>query len=108
MSFERNVLKSARAKIAEPEHWCRGACARSATGRPVYCTPLRTSPRATAFCLEGAIITAARETGEYGYLQFVGELRKFCGDEVADFNDSHSHAEVLAVLDAAIGFRREN
>lgn len=102
---DRNVLEAARGKIAQEGQWCQGSRARSATGRPVICTDIRTSPRAVSFCAEGAIVDAARETGEYGYLHFVRLLEGVCGAPLPDFNDEHSHAQVLALFDRTIRMR---
>lgn len=87
-------LRSARARIATPDRWTQSAAARDSGGRGVEAT----DPSAVCWCLiatlqlsrwlehENALTAVTIETG--GYL--------------AQFNDTHTHAEVLAALDRAI------
>lgn len=52
--------------------WCQGAMARGRTNRPCYIN----SDRAVSFCVEGAIIKAARDSGQFGEQWFVWKVKK--------------------------------
>ncbi len=92
----------ARALIAEERHWCQHHAAVSISGYSVY----PTDRAAVAFCLYGACRRAARDN-PIVTADALMELAAFAPlNERASwpgrFNDTHSHAEVLALLDRAI------
>ena len=91
----REILIAARALIDTPEKWTQFESARNING--VGCHPR--SPDAVCFCTLGAIDRACQDDlNDYKALQ---TLQSIVG-MVANFNDSHTHAEVLAAFDEAI------
>ena len=95
-----SILRPARELIAAPEHWTQRYLALSATGAPV----LPRTDAAICWCSSGALL-------EIGLLHTVNVC--LAGDLLTDnlggmpgalirFNDTHSHAEVLAVWDRTI------
>lgn len=103
------VLKAGRALIDTPEKWTKGVSARMADGRG--CSPW--DDAAVCFCSIGALDRLHRATASYEEAQEALKVLRFVSyvqtgiDEVFRFNDSHSHAEVLAVWDAAIKIAKE-
>jgi hypothetical protein len=100
MDFEKTalVLRAAKSLIATPETWCRGASARNGRGNRVAVE----SPNAVQFCATGAVIKIVR-----------GDAAEFFGPfhvlewsapnwSITEFNDFHSHSEVMAAFDRAI------
>ena len=108
MSDATDVLVAARDLIAEPERWTQGSPARDAQGN-------RTgwgAPAAVCWCAVGAVEKAAESatalSGRRSVLveAAMSELRHAIGRHaIFLFNDSHSHAEVLAAFDKAIAER---
>lgn len=89
------VLEAARNLISDPEHWTIEVCARDKD----YQACGSKDPRATEWCAIGAIVRYAVDP----IIKLIA--RKFLEDIVGDigsYNDSHTHAEVIAVFDAAI------
>ena len=89
-----DVLREARKLIEKPEAWAQGESARDASGRRV---PIQ-DPKAVCFCAVGAIWKVSHES----HSDARRALAQVVGNAVAFFNDSHTHAEVLAAFDAAI------
>lgn len=91
----RETLIKAKALITDPKNWTQGAYARTGDGVPV---PLSHSA-AVCFCSMGAI---RRISGELGapYQALKREIGP--SDMVCEYNDSHTHEEVLALFDKAI------
>jgi hypothetical protein len=92
------TLKAARQLITDPAKWTQGEYARDAYGKEVR----PWSEDARCFCAFGAIQHVTKsEDSEVDYL-----LIKTCFNNfqmsVLDLNDTHTHAEVLALFDAAI------
>ena len=86
------TLKAIRALIAKPESWTQGANARDADGYSVAAT----SNKAVCWCLSGAFSKeSAHDTGARDAL----DLKP---GKMIIFNDNHTHAEVLAMLDRSI------
>ena len=97
-----DVLKAARVRITEPEHWTQGAFARDAGGAEVL---LANDVNATCWCAAGAVSVSAGLFGRVLYESAIKELRRTItgsGFAIGDYNDEHTHAEVLAVFDKAI------
>lgn len=92
------ILKDARALIADEKNWTQGALARGPSGGVVSYK----SSVAVCFCSIGAIERIAKKSTKA--LQVVEKFYRILpsGDGLADFNDSHTHAEVLALFDRAI------
>lgn len=93
------VLREAKAVIPTPAQWTRKVAARDSRGNRV--TPR--NERAVRWCAMGAIEKVAPGDG-LAALEWaaIRALRPHMDDEVPTFNDSHTHAEVLAAFDAAI------
>lgn len=102
------TLVAARALIDSPEKWTTGALARNVEGQP------SSFSEATCFCSIGALRKIRSDTardnidGMFSLFQeAVDVLTEVLYDrglprDIAFFNDSHTHAEVLALFDEAI------
>lgn len=110
-TYDRLLL--ARKKIENPENWTQGELARNINGKPV---PVKDTS-AVQWCLIGAIQHGTNYNSWF-YTEncsiFPSGIRKILntviGTEsthISDFNDSHSHAEVLALLDKAIEMTKD-
>lgn len=101
----RTTLIAARERISEPEHWTQGRSARNAAGQAVG----HNSPDAVAYCALGALAWAANWTvgrDPRSLTLYDQAAKALKGKEtnllIGHFNDSHTHAEVLALFDRAI------
>jgi hypothetical protein len=95
----RDVLVAARALIARPEAWTKGAFARAADGTRLYVGERR---RRRSRCAAGAYLAAGGETDDAGYMALCAAMGGVWA--VSDFNDAETttHADVLAAFDRAI------
>lgn len=96
------ILKGARELISDPTHWTQGVLARYSSGEKAYSTM---EPDAVSWCSLGAMSVATSRCGATAgqMMRSWGILEKFCPDgNISEFNDTHTHAEVLAAFDAAI------
>jgi hypothetical protein len=105
-----DYLLAARAAIAAPENWCTGRfatgqgafCARGAIQLAVFGDPLRGT-------LNHPVLEAVFFSLPAGYLT---EYEKYItldnmqAARVAAYNNTHTHAEVLALFDRAIARQR--
>lgn len=93
------TLQKARDLIADPAHWTQRTAARDAATTPV---PVA-SPYAKSFCTLGAVDRAAG-FDSHGFYDATAFLYQVIGsaESIAQFNDSHTHEEVIALFDAAI------
>lgn len=98
------VLKDARALIADPERHAVHASARDAQGEP--CAPLDTDARSWCACgaidavdQSLAVLAAQRALGDAGARALASGVEGWC---IREFNDTRTHAEVLAKFDQAI------
>ena len=99
------ILATARELIAEPEHWQQGMYASNRDG--LGTAP--TSPGAIKFCIIGAFSRVAWSLDTEADCEAKDVLRKFLGvRNLIEYNDRHSHAEVLAALDGAIEQEKEH
>lgn len=93
------TLKAARELISVPERWTQNIFARDKDGGRID----PQSDEAVCFCSFGAI---ERFTGCKTLTEVEGHLDNVCarlfGTNVISFNDTRTHAEVLALFDAAI------
>jgi hypothetical protein len=94
------VLRAARAQIADRKRWCRGDLAQDADGGLV----LPSSPDARRFCALGALSVA--EGSARGY-EAALLLNAVSGSSIVALNDEGrwgrlAHRRVLAAYDAAI------
>ena len=95
-----DVLKAARVRITKPEHWTQGVLARDANGDQLE---LPRDVNATCWCAVGAL--SAQSFGSALYGDALDALRcTLPGSSFAigDYNDEHTHAEVLALFDTTI------
>ena len=104
------ALKAAKEIIATPEKWCREYYAMDATGACISAL----SEEAVCFCALGALqrvcIVDLDKCNDYGalyadtasvlYRAIKNSIKKFC--DVASFNDTATHADVIAMFDRAI------
>lgn len=93
------VLRTARAKIEKPENWTQGAWARDADQHDM----MPQMAGACSFCAMGAVqfITGESEAF-YVSMQALKRSLETAHVSVLAFNDTHTHAEVLALFDRAI------
>lgn len=93
------ILKDARELIHDPENWTQSAYARNKRGTVVSFE----ANNAVCFCAMGALfrVSPPDETGTV--FKFLRGASKECGSlSPSNFNDHHSHEEVLALFDKAI------
>jgi hypothetical protein len=105
MTSVLETLKRVRGIIDTPEKWCQGFDAVDAHGNMVH----PTSPDACRRCIWGAVIAAYSDFTPYeGYPPAILALRDTMARESlpgygpACFNDNHSHAEMLDLIDRTI------
>jgi hypothetical protein len=95
------ILSRARELISDPKNWVQGIIATDRSGKPSALA----SSATVCFCAVGAL---KRATIEHGYSPLFSitaqiKLSETMGNETTiHFNDTHSHAEVLAKFDEAI------
>lgn len=101
MNTTLEILRRARERLSDPARWTQGAYARDADGF----TTAMYDDDAVCWCLVGAI---SKETNILN-LPWYGDgekavnfLSKQVSTLVSEFNDTHTHGEVLALLDRAI------
>lgn len=94
------ILKAAKALIADPANWTQGVSARGKSGRQVNVD----GRAAVCFCSIGAIKRVCIDSGNfdnyYETVRFVNKIEG--GDGFVVFNDNHTHSEVMALWDRAI------
>lgn len=82
------ILTAARTLIHDPDHWCQG-------------TYVDFRLDGDAYCLSGAIFKIS--AGEYDAAdRSMIQLSEIAHSTVTFFNDTHTHAEVIGLLDQAI------
>ena len=110
----KSILEATLALIERPENWVRGVFARSKPGghelRPQ-------NPKATCFCLKGAMYRATHDLDQHIDAAYraedavVAAIRvidpTYTSVHVIEFNDKHGakaerHAQIVAALQAAI------
>lgn len=95
------VLRRARALIEKPENWTQESYAADAQGNGI------SDPNdgaACRFCSVGAVARVLGIDGSLAEVHHAVKVLNDCTDSggIIDFNDSRSHAELLAVWDDAI------
>ncbi len=98
----REFLQRVRAIISDPSHWTQGALARGADGKSANVTD-----RATCWCLVGAFYATAEEGGVDFFFIEEAMFAVSCrlpdsSISISNYNDTHEHADVIALLDRAI------
>ena len=92
------TLRAARQLISDPAKWTQGVAARNRLGSSV--DPL--AEDAVCFCSIGAIRNVVAEDN-HAFERASDALRSHSPiGVIAGFNDTHTHAEVLGLFDAAI------
>lgn len=96
------VLKEAKQLISKPENWTTGVYARDAEGIKVDTG----NARATCFCSLGAVFFVAKQSKlsfpqRADIIQHIKEANGLTSP-VHEYNDTHTHAEVMALWDKAI------
>ena len=89
-----DALIAARAIIADEAHWTRGDFAKDSMGYSADST----SNEAVCWCSIGALEKAS----DTGSISAMIELNRTVQGSMSEYNDTHSHAEVLAVWDSTI------
>ena len=93
------TLKAARDLISDPARWTQGVQARDEHGDQVP----HNDPIAHCFCIMGAVGRVAVQDTKMDALRVLSKVtRRDFDTSIPDFNDTHTHAEVLALFDAAI------
>ena len=92
------VLREARELIAVPERWTQGGLARDAQGKQA---PGVYNRDAASWCAEGAICKTAG-TFPVARAAFAAVRETLAGAELCEFNDSHTHPEVVSLIDSTI------
>jgi hypothetical protein len=90
------ILRKAKALIDTPEKWTKGSNARSMGGFKVSAY----DESACKFCSIGALSKA--NNGDKRYSDIYYYLDAAMVTRVSAFNDTHTHAEVMAKWDEAI------
>ncbi len=96
----KDILLKARAKIAEPAHWCRGYYAKDILNR--VCE--HDYPGAVAFCAIGAMRNVEPDFNERcNAVDLLDKVsRRLFGHMLVWVNDNRDHEQVLQVFDTAI------
>lgn len=93
------VLRKARALIDKPESWTQGAYARTADGKDL---PPK-DEQACAWCILGAVHQVADGGGvSVDAIETLVKALPTATAHLPNFNDTHTHAEVLSLFDRAI------
>lgn len=95
------ILVKARELIATPERWTQGAYGRF-LGDTFTAERVVTAEHVESFCLIGACLRASGDADLVLDDSRLSALGLGSYGQVLIFNDEHTHAEVLARLDAAI------
>lgn len=111
MTIYRDQLEAVYRLIEDPARWTQEAFAKNAAGEdindgydvndegePLTDEECAAHPDARCWCLYGA----AYKCGIYNNFLLAKSLLLDTTVGIADFNDSHTHAEVLALLTTAI------
>lgn len=90
------ALTKARELISDPVRWTQGEMARDSRGEQESAC----SEAAVKWCALGAIIRTAGSSAVE--MSATITLNRLLRGSIAEYNDTHSHSEVLALFDAAI------
>lgn len=94
------ILIKARDLIADPAQWTQHANARDEEGISTNTF----SEQATCWCSDGALVKASNQPENHSEYQRAGAALKEAagGQSYVEFNDTHTHAEVMTMFDTAI------
>jgi hypothetical protein len=98
-----SLLTRARKRIEAPERWTQGHEALDANRRSVG----PTTAAACQWCATGSLLCESESWSAYekAWWQLNGALDD--DDSVIMFNDTHTHAEVIAAFDRAISLAKD-
>jgi len=109
----KEILTSARNRIANPANWTQHTNARRADGEPVAVT----DPTACCWCAMGSLLYEYRARGHSDASNEIfcaaddlldkAALELFHSSSYIALNDTHDHAAVLAVYDRVIELAQE-
>ena len=105
MKTTLEILTQARELLSDPARWTQGVLAQCADGA----TTCPNDPDAVCWCFHGALYRAAgiAEYRKDSARRAYALLRQHLGGELlSTFNDTHTHAQVLAALDHVIAQER--
>jgi head-tail adaptor len=91
-----DILRVARARIADPKNWTTGTYARDAAGKPVKAW----DREATCWCAIGAVHSISSSIG--AEILLIRAAHDVARKRIVEVNDAGIHADVLTVFDAAI------
>ena len=94
----KEILTEARSLITDPDKWTKGVFARTADHHRAA-VPFEAD--ATCWCAWGALENAYGGFVNNDHPAYVS-LREAMGGGVANFNDDHTHPEVIGAFDRAI------
>lgn len=96
----KEILVQLRALLDKPEHWTQSQMARNVNSAPVD----PTSEEATQWCMAGGLckITSNKTGTSMYYILARDAISAVVSTRVVNFNDSHTHADVLAAIEEAI------
>lgn len=96
------ILKQAKALIADEKNWTQGAAARNEKGQIAYSL----DPDATCWCSFGAVSKTTEgdlPANGLAHNQLYDTLEKeFNCTSISEYNDNHTHTEVMSFWDKAI------
>ena len=100
------ILKKARKLITNPKRWTQGASAKNKEGISVSAG----GPLAKQWCAIGAIMKCNPiVVGTYDYALASDFFRRAVDSpSVSEFNDDHTHEEVLEAFDKAIELAKQD
>lgn len=96
MASTLEILRAAREKIADPDRWVKGELAIDGEGLRIETAS--GAHRGVRWCAVGACCAVAG----MDWTTAGDALEAVAGESVVDFNDTHTHAEVLALFDRTI------
>jgi hypothetical protein len=96
MNPATEILLSAAFALTPEENWTKEALGRTATGAPVW----ESDEDAVCWCLLGAFQLVRKDSGmdDTAYYDAKDYFEKACGQGLVNFNNTHTHAEVLDAL----------
>jgi hypothetical protein len=96
----QETLKAARALISEPDYWCvRYLSKLGPRGQMQYCAIGAIQQVAVRSTWEAALDTLSKVAAQRLGVSYSGMI---IGAHIAEYNNSHTHAEVLSMFDEAI------
>lgn len=103
MSDILETLKAAREKISDPSRWTQEWFAKRKDEDGTFKDTDATSRAAVCWCSSGAI-RAVLNVDDFGFISedFAIPFGFSSLRDLENFNDTHTHVEVLAAFDAAI------